>query len=198
MPDSPSSERASPLPQRRVPQHREDRRRVGRGDRRADDQRLERAEVEEPGGGDAGDHRGHDRADDRQRDRGPDHRPDLLPAGGQAALEEDQDQADRPQRPGQLDVVELDADRRPRRRASRGRGRGPDPARAAGRRPSRRRFRSPAAAPPIRISSASDISCARPRSPFDDHRYLRLRLNGASAALRVFERAPAKPLPALR
>ena len=36
------------------------------------------------------------------------HRPDLLPAGRQPTLEQDQHQADRPQGPGQLDVVELD------------------------------------------------------------------------------------------
>ena len=49
-----------------------------------------------------------DRPDRRQRDRGAEHRPDLAPAGGQPALEQDQDQADRPQGPGQLGVVELD------------------------------------------------------------------------------------------
>ena len=53
---------------------------------------------------DGGDHR----ADRRQRGRGAEHRADLRPAGGQPALEEDQDQRDRAQRPGQLGVVELD------------------------------------------------------------------------------------------
>ena len=39
---------------------------------------------------------------------GPQDRPDLAPAGGEPALEQDQDQADRPERPGQLGVVEVD------------------------------------------------------------------------------------------
>ena len=49
-----------------------------------------------------------DGADRRQRGGRPEHRPDLRPARGQPALEEDQDQRDRPQRPRQLGVVELD------------------------------------------------------------------------------------------
>ena len=44
----------------------------------------------------------------RQRSRRAEHRPDLRPARGQPALEEDQDQGDRPQRPRQLGVVEVD------------------------------------------------------------------------------------------
>ena len=53
-------------------------------------------------------HGGDDGPDRRQRGRRAEHRADLRPARGQAALEEDQDQRDRAQRPGQLGVVELD------------------------------------------------------------------------------------------
>ena len=49
-----------------------------------------------------------DGADRRQRGGGAEHGADLRPARGQAALEEDQDEGDRAQRPGQLGVVELD------------------------------------------------------------------------------------------
>ena len=38
------------------------------------------------------------------------HRPDLAPAGGQAALEEDQRQRDDADRPRQLDVLEVAAE----------------------------------------------------------------------------------------
>ena len=92
----------------RAAQHGEDRGAVGRGDRGADDQSLERAEVEQPLGGEAGDHRGDQGPDYRQRERRPDNRPDLLPAGGQATLEEDQQEPDRAQRPGQLGIIEVD------------------------------------------------------------------------------------------
>ena len=108
MPDSPSSARASGR-RRREP------RRTAKiaalsvaATAEPIDQPLERREVEEPGRDDAGDHGGDHGADRRQRDRGPEHRADLAPAGGQPALEQDQDQADRPQGPGQLGVVELD------------------------------------------------------------------------------------------
>ena len=108
-PDSPSSARAS---RRR----RRDPRRTAKiaavsvaAIARADDQSLEQVEVEEPGRGDPGDHGGADRADGRERDGGAEHGADLVPAGGQTTLEQDQDEADRPQGPGQLGVVEVDA-----------------------------------------------------------------------------------------
>ena len=94
--------------QGRAAQHGEDRRRVGGGDRGADDHPFEQAEAEDPVGGEprrAGGDRGADR---RHRGGGAEHRADLPPAGGQAALEEDQDEGDRAQGAGQLDVVELD------------------------------------------------------------------------------------------
>ena len=75
----------------------------------ADDHPFEGAEVEDPASP-----RGRsttaviDGADGRQRGRGAEHRPDLRPAGGQAALEEDQDEGDRAQGAGQLGVVEVD------------------------------------------------------------------------------------------
>ena len=98
-----------PALQLRLAEDGEDRGRVGGRDGGADDQRLERAEVEQPRRRQPGDHGGDDRADHRQRDRRPQHRPDLLPARGQPALEEDQDESDGAERPRQLDVVEGDA-----------------------------------------------------------------------------------------
>ena len=94
--------------QGRAAQHGEDRRRVGGGDRRADQHPFQGAEVEDPLRGQAGNDGGHRGADRRQRGRRAEHRPDLRPAGGQAALEEDQHEGDRTQRAGQLGVVELD------------------------------------------------------------------------------------------
>ena len=98
-----------PLLQGRAAQHGEDRGRVGGGDRGADDHPFQGADVEDQLRREAGDHGGEDGADRRQRGRRAQHRPDLRPAGGQPALEEDQDQRDRAQRPRQLHVGELDA-----------------------------------------------------------------------------------------
>ena len=74
----------------RAAQDGEDRRAVGRRHRGADQQSLEGREIEQPDRGQAGDHRCDHGADRRQRDRGPEHRADLVPARGEAALEEDQ------------------------------------------------------------------------------------------------------------
>ena len=56
----------------------------------------------------AGDQRRQQRAEGRQRGGRAQHRPDLAPAGGQPALEQDQDQRHGAQRPRQLGVVEFD------------------------------------------------------------------------------------------
>ena len=163
-------------PHVRAAQHGEDRGAVGGGDRGADDQALEQTRLNSqrrqrpvitavttvPIAG--------------QRDRGPDHRADLAPAGGEPALEQDQDQADRAQRPRQLGVGEIDAaDAPPSRSGSRGRGRAAGRGRGPGRRPSRPPGRRPSAGPATRISSRvarTDVSARLvgagqrwPRSP---------------------------------
>ena len=97
-----------PLLQRRAAQHGEDRGRVGRGDGGAGQHPFERPEPEDPLRREPGHDRGDDGADGRQRRRGPEHRSDLRPAGGQASLEQDQDEGDRPQGAGELGIVELD------------------------------------------------------------------------------------------
>ena len=74
----------------------------------AQQQALERREVEQPRRGEARDGGGDQRADHRQADRGPQHRPDLAPAGGQAALEQDQRERDDADRLGELEVGEVD------------------------------------------------------------------------------------------
>ena len=136
------------LAQARAAQDGEDRGAVGRGHRGADQQALERREVEEPDGDEPGDHRGDHGADRRQRDRGPEHRADLAPAGGETALEQDQDQADRAQRAGELGVGRTRPRRGPRSRpASRARGTAAGRARGRDRPPSRRSARPRAAAP---------------------------------------------------
>ena len=94
--------------------------------------------------------------DRRQRGGGAEHRADLRPARGETALEEDQDERDRAQRPRQLGVVEVDpADPLASRPASPARGRAAGPGtrtRSASRAPT-----IPAASrtPAIRIRSAS-------------------------------------------
>ena len=69
-----------PAPQRRPAQHREDRGRVGRRHRGAEQQRLRRVEVEQQRGRYGGERRGPERAERRQRDRAADHRADLVEA----------------------------------------------------------------------------------------------------------------------
>ena len=66
---------------------------------RAEQQPVERREVEEPHGRQARDHGGHDRPDHRQAERRRQHGPDLEQPRGQAALEEDQRQGDDPDAP---------------------------------------------------------------------------------------------------
>ena len=51
------------------------------------------------------------RAREGQRDGGREHGPDLLEAGGEPALEEDQCERDDPDRAGELVVVEVDPTR---------------------------------------------------------------------------------------
>ena len=136
---------------------------------------------------------GDDRADRRQRGRRAEHRADLRPARGQAALEEDQDEGDRPQRPGQLGVVELDpadalrAGEHPERR---GRAAGPGcaPGRRAGRRrcPRRAGRRRPGSAR-RRVHPSADPSTAQ--TVLVDRRQAGLELLGGA-------RLAARPRPA--
>jgi hypothetical protein len=99
--------RQAPL-QRRGAQQREDGRAVGGREHAAEEQPVERGDVEERGGRQPGDERGDDRPEDREAERRAQHRADLAKARGQAALEEDQRQRDDPDPPGQLDVAEVD------------------------------------------------------------------------------------------
>ena len=96
------------LLERRAAQHGEDRGRVGGGDGGAGQHPFEGPEAEDPLRRQPGDDRGDHRADGRQRCRGSQHRADLRPAGGEAALEQDQDEGDRPQGARELGVVEVD------------------------------------------------------------------------------------------
>jgi hypothetical protein len=97
-----------PPPQRGPAQHREDRGRVARRDGRAEQQRLERREVEDQARGHGGQARGQQRPEGREGDRGPQHRADLVEAAGQAALEEDQRQRDDADLARELEVGEVD------------------------------------------------------------------------------------------
>ena len=94
-----------PAAQRRAAQDGEDGGGVGGGHGRAEQQRLERFEVEQQRRGDGGQHGGAERAERGERDRGPEHGPDLAEAGRQAALEEDEGQRDHAGRARQLEVV---------------------------------------------------------------------------------------------
>jgi hypothetical protein len=78
------------------------------GDDRAQQHALERGEIEQPCRRETADHGRSERAEDRERQRRPQHRPDLLEAGGETALEQDQRECDHPNRPRQLIVVEVD------------------------------------------------------------------------------------------
>ena len=94
-PASPSSVRARLRLQRRAAQQREDRGAVGGGDDRSEQQPLQRAQVEEPDRGRAGDRRGDEGADEGEGEGRAQDRPDLLEPGGEAALEQDQGRARR-------------------------------------------------------------------------------------------------------
>ena len=92
-----------------VPQQREDRRPVGGGDDRPNEEPLEERKVEYPDRRHPGKGGGHERADGRQRYGRECDRPDLRPPGGQAALEKDQREGDDPGYLGSLVVGEGDA-----------------------------------------------------------------------------------------
>ena len=98
-----------PAAQLRAAQDGEDRGAVGRGDRGADDQATRacpgRTARSRPPPAISEVTSVPTIASEMRR---AEHRPDLAPAGRQPALEEDQDQADRAERAGQLDVVEVD------------------------------------------------------------------------------------------
>jgi hypothetical protein len=94
--------------QGRVAQHGEDRGRVGGGDRGADDHPFQPGQPEDPFRRRAREERRRQRPQGGERGRRAEHRADLRPARREAALEEDQDQRDRPQRPRQVVVGEVD------------------------------------------------------------------------------------------
>ena len=105
-PDSASREPVSLRGKRHLPQHREDRRRVGgRGDRPEQHRELP-AEPEDV----VAEHGHHQHADPdadgRQRDTEPHHRPDVGPGRGQSTFGQDQDQRGEAERVGKLGVVE--------------------------------------------------------------------------------------------
>ena len=94
-----------PAAQGRAAQDGEDRGGVGGGHRRAEQQRLERVEVEQQRRRDGGQHGRAQRPQRGEGDRRPEHRPDLAEAGRQAALEEDEGERDHAGRTRQLEVV---------------------------------------------------------------------------------------------
>ncbi len=98
-----------PPPQRGALQQGEHRRAVGRGEDRAEEQPLERREVEQERGGEARDRRGDGGADDGEPERRTEHRAQLLPAGRQTALEEDHREPEHADEARGVVVVEVQA-----------------------------------------------------------------------------------------
>jgi hypothetical protein len=94
--------------QRRPPQDGEHGGRVGRRHGRAEQQGLERLEVEQQRRGDRSERGRAQRPQRGQRDRRAQDGADLAEAGGQAALEEDEGERDHPDRARELEVAELD------------------------------------------------------------------------------------------
>ena len=84
---------------------------VGRGDDRAEQQRFDRAEPEQPVRGDAGQRRRDDDAERRQQQGRREHAAERLAARAQAAVEQDHRERERAEPIGQLVVVEADAAR---------------------------------------------------------------------------------------
>ena len=97
-----------PLLERRAAEDREDRGAVGAGDDRPDEHALQQREVEQPRGQQPADDRAQDRAEHGEGQRRAQDGPDLRPARGQAALEQDQRQRDDAHAAGQLVVAEVD------------------------------------------------------------------------------------------
>ena len=97
-----------PSSQRRAAQYREHRGAVGRGENRAQQQTLDRRQMEQRRRGEAGNHPGHDRPDDSQAQRRAEHGADIAPPCRETALEQDQRQRDYPDPPGEGVVVERD------------------------------------------------------------------------------------------
>ena len=107
-PDSASRTPVTRDGQRDLAQHGEDRRRVGRGDHRADDQRLPPVEPDQVVRGRRGDAHADRDADGRQHGGRRQRGFDLLPLRAQTALGQDHDQGGVADDLGQLGVVELD------------------------------------------------------------------------------------------
>jgi hypothetical protein len=97
-----------PAPETREAQRRKDRGGVRRPDDSAEQERLRPGEVEEGACGDAGHEHRHDDPDRAEQERGAEHGAHVAPLRRQAALEEDRDQADDPDRACELRVVEVD------------------------------------------------------------------------------------------
>ena len=102
---------ARPQPQPLGVQQEEHRRGVGRGDDRADQQRLGPAEPERKHRRRRGQRGSHQHADGRQQARRADHVAEGLVAGAQTAVEQDQRQRHRSDGVGEPHVVEPDAER---------------------------------------------------------------------------------------
>ena len=98
-----------PLPDVREPERREDRGRVGRGDDRPEEHRLEPREVEQRVRRGARKHRGRDNSRRRQQACRDGHAPEPAPRRGEPALVEDRRQAGDPDGPRELGVVEVDS-----------------------------------------------------------------------------------------
>ena len=101
--------RADPRPQAKsLRMHQQEhRRRIGRGDDGADQQRLGPVEVERVARDRRGDERGEQHADGGEHDRRRKHGADMLKARAQAAVEQDQGERDRADQIGRAHVVEL-------------------------------------------------------------------------------------------
>ena len=98
-------------PQPAGPEQEEHRRRIGGGDDGAEQERLDRGEVEHRPGGQAGDRRGHEHAEGREQERGDEHAAEGREPGPEPAVEEDHRKRPRSHEIGHAVVVEADAAR---------------------------------------------------------------------------------------
>ena len=99
-----------PQPQPAGMQQEKDRRGVGRGDDRAHQQRLRPTQAERPHRRRRGERGGHQHPDCRPAAGRPDHIAERLEPGAQATVEKNEAECHRPDRVGELDIVEPDAE----------------------------------------------------------------------------------------
>jgi hypothetical protein len=99
-----------PSRQPQAPQRREDRGRIRRGQHRAVEQGEPPVQAEDQVDGDTDHHDAHHHADRGQRRGQTQHRAQRAPPGGQAALRDDHDERAEAEGPGQVGVVEPDAE----------------------------------------------------------------------------------------